>query len=182
MDLSKFKVPDWLIVGGALGFLIFGTFVGWIKVSGAGASATDGNAFDFFLTGTIPWILIVGAGVVTFLLAAGVIKDAGNVPWPTILLAATALGALLVLLRFIFPTMGEDTDVLDGLGIDIGRGAGLWLSTLSAIVATVGAAMNFRAHGGTMSQLTDVDGLRSSFRRDGSSTLPPPPPPAPPAP
>lgn len=177
MDLSTFKLPDWLMVGGGLGFLVFGTFVGWIKVSGGGESASDGNAFDFFLTGTIPWLLIIGAGVVAFLLAAGTIK-AGTRPWPTILLAATALGTVLVALRFLIPTMGEDTAVLDGLGLDIGRGVGLWFSTIAAIVATVGAAMNFRSHGGTMSDLTDVDTLRASFRRQDGSPLPPPPPPS----
>ena len=170
MDVSKFKLTDWLMVGGGLGFLIFGTFVAWIKVSVAGVSASDGNAFDFFLTGTIPWILIVGAAVVAFLLAGGIIK-AGNVPWPIILLAATALGTLLVLLRFLFPAMGEDT-----FGFDVGRGVGLWFSTIAAIVATVGAAMNFRLHGGTMSDFTDVEKLRGSFRRTGGSPLPPPPP------
>lgn len=177
MDLSKFKVSDWLMIGGALGFLIFGTFVDWIKFSASGLSASDGNAFDFFFTGTVPWILIVGAGVVAFLLAGGVIK-AANVPWPLILLAATALGTILVLLRFLFPTIGEDTDLLDANGVDVGRGIGLWLSAIAAIVATVGAAMNFRAHGGTMSSLTDVDALRSSFRREGGSPPPPPPPPS----
>jgi hypothetical protein len=175
MDLSRFKRYDWLIIGGGVGFLIFGTFLDWISFSGFGASASAGNAFDFFLTGTVPWLLIVGAAVVTFLLAARVIKDT-NVPWPVILLAATALGTLLVLLRLLFPAMGEDLP--DDSGVEIGRAAGLWLSVLSAIVATVGAAMSFQAHGGSMSDLTDPDRLRSSFRGSkGSSMAPPPPPP-----
>ena len=187
MDLSKFKPSDWMIVGGGLGFLIFGTFVGWISFSGGGESTSDGNAFDFFLTGTIPWILIVGAGVLTFLLVGGLVK-ANNVPWTLVILAATALGTLLVLLRLLFPTLGEDTDLLDDIGIDVGRGIGLWLSTLSAIVATVGAALNFKASGGQMSDLTDPNKLRSSFGGPrgpqgptGSGTPPPPPPPPPPS-
>ena len=59
------------------------------------------NAFDFFFTGTVPWILIVGSGVVTLLLAAGVIRTSAA-PWPIILLVATGLGTLLVFLRLIF--------------------------------------------------------------------------------
>jgi hypothetical protein len=176
MDLSKFKPSDWMIVGGGLGFLIFGSFFGWISFSGGGESTSDGNAFDFFLTGTVPWLLIIGAAVVTFLLVAGIIKSS-NVPWPLVILAATALGTLLVLLRLLFPTMGEDTDILEDLGIDIGRGIGLWLSTLSAIVATVGAALNFKAQGGSMSDLTNPERLRSSFGGSQGSAPPPPPPP-----
>ena len=176
MDLSKFKTSDWLIVGGGLGFLVFGTFVGWIRFSGGGQSESDGNAFDFFLTGTVPWILVIGAAVVTFLLAGGVIKPS-RTPWPLIVLLATALGTLLVLLRLLFPTMGEDTEILDELGVDVGRGVGLWLSTVSAIVATVGAWLNFQASGGTVKDLTDFDKLGSAFRRPGGAPQPPPPPP-----
>lgn len=180
MDFSRFKVSDWLIVGGGLGFLIFGTFFDWISVSGFGESASGANAFDFFLTGTVPWILVIGAAVLTFLLVGGVITSS-NVPWPLVILAATALGTLLVLLRLLFPGMGED--IPDDSGIEVGRAVGLWLSTLSAIVATVGAAMNFRAHGGSMSDLTNPDRLRSSMRgssgSSGSQGTPTPPPPPP---
>jgi len=177
VDFSKFKTSDWLMVGGGLGFLIFGTFVDWIKISAGGASVSDGNAFDFFFTGTVPWILIVGTGVVAFLLAGGVIKNT-SVPWPLILVAATALGTLLVLLRLIAPGLGED--VPDG--IDVGRGVGLWLSAISAIVALVGAVLNFQATGGRLSDLTDMDKMRSSFDRPASTGVAPPPPPPPAAP
>ena len=46
MDLSKFKVSDWLIVGGALGFLIFGTFLKWFRVSIEGFGDTGGNEYS----------------------------------------------------------------------------------------------------------------------------------------
>ena len=72
MDFSKFKTPDWLKVGGALGFLIFG-FMSWVKVDWGGemglGSNSGGSVFDFFFTGTIPWILIMASAIVTVLLA-----------------------------------------------------------------------------------------------------------------
>ena len=76
MDLSKFKTSDWLKVGGAIGFLIFGFFE-WVTVEGPGgigSTAAGGNVFDFFWTGTLPWILVIGTGVITFLLVNGTMK------------------------------------------------------------------------------------------------------------
>lgn len=173
MDLSKFKTPDWLIVGGAAVFLI-GGFLDWISVDVGSESASVGNVFDFFLTGIVPWLLIIGAGVVTVLLNAGTLKSS-TAPWTLILVAATVLAALLVLLRFLMPAIGED--VPDGL--DIGRGIGLILCTLAAIVAAAGAVMNFTSAGGSIGDLTDRNKLRSQFQGGGAGAgTPPPPPPA----
>jgi hypothetical protein len=78
MDFSKFKTPDWLKAGGALGFLIFG-FMSWVKVDYGGeiglGSDSGGSVFDFFVTGTIPRILIMGSAVITVLLVTGTIKQ-----------------------------------------------------------------------------------------------------------
>ena len=65
-------------------------------VEGSGKS----NAFDYFLTGVVPWLLVVGAAIVTVLLATEALRR-GNVPWPLILLGATALGFVLILIRLI---------------------------------------------------------------------------------
>ena len=69
MDFSKFKTHDWLIVGGGAGMFLFG-FFNWIKISAIGgiAGGSTGNAFDFFFTGTVPWLLLVASAVVTVLL------------------------------------------------------------------------------------------------------------------
>lgn len=57
MDFSKFKTSDWLKVGGAAGFLIFG-FFDWVTVDGPAGfgslGSAGGNVFDFFWTGTLP--------------------------------------------------------------------------------------------------------------------------------
>ena len=119
MSFSKFKTSDWLKVGGAAGFLIFGVALDWAKLGSFGG----GNAFDFFLRGTVPWLIIVAVGVISFLLAGGVMKKS-SVPWPLVLLAATALATLLNLLIVIIgPKKG---------GIDFDRGIGLYLSFIAA--------------------------------------------------
>ena len=184
MDLSKFKTSDWLKVGGGLGFLIFGTFLPWVKVSVEGfGSDSAGNAFDFFFTGTIPWLLIIGAAVVTVLLIQGALKP-GQLPWPLILLAATGLGALLVVLRLLIGPGGDD---FEGFGVDVGRGAGLFLAAISAIAAAAGGFLGFKESGGDVNDLKDMNKLKGAFNVGGPAAPsgmapPPPPPPAPPAP
>lgn len=175
MDLKTFKTSDWLMVGGGLGFLIFGTFFDWAKVDFGFGSASGGNAFDFFFRGTVPWILIVGAGVLAFLLAAGILKR-GTTPWPLVLLGATGLGTLLNLIIVI---TGPSKD-----GADFDRAIGLYLAFVSAVVALVGAVMSFKESGGDLDDLRDVNKLKSAFGQGGSASTPPaapPPPPAPPA-
>src|SRR5215203_4487903 len=102
VDLSKLKTSDWLKIGGAVGFLIFG-FFHWTTVEGPDGFGGDSgfNVFHFFFTGTIPWILVIATGVITLLLAMGTMKP-GNVPWPLIMLVATGLAAILLLIRLLF--------------------------------------------------------------------------------
>lgn len=173
MDLSKLKTHDWMMIGGSLGVLIFGLF-GWSE-SILGETA---SAFDFTLTGTIPWLLIVASGVISLLLALGTInKD--SAPWPLILLATFAIGALLIVIRLL---IGPRFDT--GFGeVTLSRGYGLYISAAAAVVAAAGAFMNFQAAGGELSDLTNMEKLKSSMSGDdGDSAPPPPPPPPPPAP
>lgn len=171
MDFSKFKTSDWLKIGGAAGFFIF-AFFGWVKFSFAGFSGGSANAFDFFWTGTLPWLLIVASGVISFLVAGGIIK--AKIPsLPMIVLVATALGTLLVLIRLIFNPLG-------GPSFGISRGFGLFVASIAAVVATVGAFLSFTESGGNLKDLTNVDKLKGQFGSGGSdgNTPPPPPPPS----
>ncbi len=155
MDFSKFKTPHWLVIGGGLVVLIAG-FLDWFELDEA-PGAAGANAFDYTLTGLIPWMLIVGAAVITFLLAGGIMK-AGGAPWTLIVLGATGLGALLIIIRVL---IGAD-DVPDGL--DVNRAIGLWLSAIGALVATAGAFLSFQASGGNVRDLTDMDKMKSAFK------------------
>jgi hypothetical protein len=169
VDLSKFKTSDWLKVGGAIGFFIFG-FFHWLK-SDFGGSGT--NVFDFFWTGTIPWLLVIATGVITFLLATGAMK-AGSLPWPLIFLLATGLAALLLLIRLIFNPIGCP---ISDCGIS--RGIGMYLSVISGLVAFAGAFMGFKESGGDFADLKDMNKLKGAFQGSGGSDTAPPPPPPP---
>ena len=152
MDFSKFKTPDWLMIGGGVGIFVFG-FLKWVTVSFEGVDlGGGGNVFDFFWTGTIPWILLIASAVVTVLLIQGTLKQ-DQLPWPLVLLAATVLASLLLLIRLIFnPIEGSG----GAFGGEIGRGIGMILSVISGLVATAGAFLNFQASGGDIKDLTDL--------------------------
>ena len=173
VDFSKFKTSDWLKVGGALGLLIFG-FFSWITVDGpAGFGGNSGgNVFDFFWTGTLPWILVIGTGVITVLLLMGTIKP-GSVPWPLIMLAATGLAALLLLIRLIFNPL-EVKDAIEAGGGSVGRGIGMIVSVLAGLAAFAGAFLGFKESGGDLNDLKDINKMKGQFGGGGT-----PPPPAP---
>jgi hypothetical protein len=176
VDLSKFKTSDWMKVGGAIGFFIFG-FFDWVTIEGPGGidAGGGGNVFDFFFTGTIPWILIIATGVITFLLVQGVMKS-GSLPWPLIMLIATGLAALLLLIRILFNPI-DGSDAVEAFGGSVGRGIGMILAVISGLVVFAGAFMGFKESGGDFNDLKDMNKLKASFQGSGESASPPPPPP-----
>jgi hypothetical protein len=133
MDFSKFKTPDWLIIGGGPPCSSVGSSSSGSRRQGLG-SVSAGNAFDFTLTGALPWLLVVASAVVTVLVIMEVLsKD--QAPWTMIVLAATALAAVLLLIRILFnPGVGDGGD----------RGMGMYLTFIGAAVAAAGAFIRSR--------------------------------------
>jgi hypothetical protein len=143
--LNKLKPTQYLVVAGGALVFIFGLlrWFTWDLKQGDVVIQKDqkANAFDYLLTGVVPWILVVGVAVVTVLLAAGALNP-GRVPWPLVTLAATVLGAILIIVRL---AMGPGVDAEDGVSVDSSRGIGLWVSALGAILAAVGAFLTYQA-------------------------------------
>jgi hypothetical protein len=170
----KFKPGDWLLVVGGAAMLLFGLSLDWAKVG----SVSGNNAFDYFFTGGIAWLLVVAAGVIAVLLAVGAMT-AGTTPWTLILVIATGLATLLMLIRLI---MGAG----DEAGFELDRGSGMYVAFIAAAIALAGAVMNFTTAGGRFSDLTDMDKMRDAFKGGPGGSAgqgsPPPPPPPPPAP
>lgn len=177
MDFSKIKTPDWLMIGGGAAMLILGFVLPWSSVSAFGASSTGDGPFDYFLTGGIAWLLIVAVGILALLRALEKMSD--SQPWPLIFLVAAALATLLMLIQLIL----GGREVLPGFDAD--RGIGMYGAFVWSAVALAGAYLNFKAAGGELSHLTDMDKLKSSFSGNdsgGEGLDEPPAPPAPPPP
>jgi hypothetical protein len=170
MDFSKFKTSDWLLVAAGVIMLIFGIVLDWAKVG----SVSGNGPFDYFFTGGISWLLVVAAGVIAFLLAAGIMKP-GGAPWSLLLVLGTGLATLLMLLRII---MGGG----DEAGFELDRGPGMYVAFVAAIIALVGAVMNYKATGGDLNDLKDFNKIKGAFAKPGDSDPAPPPPPPPPPP
>jgi hypothetical protein len=158
MDFTRFRTADWLvIVGGAVVFVA--GFLDWFD-----AGPVSPNAFDFTLTGLVPWLLLTAAAALAFLAAGGVLPS--TPPWPLILLGLTALGGVLVLIRLV---AGADlSDVVDLAGQpdqSLDRSGALWLSAIGACVAVAGSVMMFQSAGDRLSELPDLQKIRDSFRQ-----------------
>jgi hypothetical protein len=147
VDKLKALAPsDWLIAAGGAVVLVFG-LLRWFSwnIDNAGVRGSGKtNAFDFFVTGFVPWLLLVASAVVAVLLATQALNR-GRVPWELVLLAATALGFVLILIRLI---AGYDPNISGtNVDVDVSRGIGIWMSALGALIATVGAFIGFRNTG-----------------------------------
>ena len=155
MNTLKLNFHTWLMVGGALGMVVFGLFVEWSTFEAFGVSVSSGNAFDW-TRGTLSFLLVVAVAGVAVLRDLGTLKDDG-IPWNLAMLGGAAAATLMMgLLVLTGP---------DEAGVDLGRGAGLWLSAVSTLFTLAGALSAFVASGGKVSDLTDTTKLTGAFRR-----------------
>jgi len=191
MDLRAFKPSDWLKVGGGALFLIAGPLTWWKLTFDGGPlfgseSAPAHGLGDYFGTVGIAWLLFIAIAVLTVLTRLGIVKLPSNLPVPLMFLVAAALGALLVLFRFIFDGIdsgGLGFD-LEAAGFDISRGLGAWLGLIATVAVVAGCVMGFTESGGNLADLKDVDKLKSEFGTitsalGGSQSTPTAPPAAP---
>lgn len=166
MDLSKFKPSDWLKVGGGAVFFIAG-FMKWWKVDFGDFGSAGATGWDYFFTTGIAWLLLVAVAAVTLMTVMGR-KLPADLPWPLVMLAATLVGLLLVVIRFLSNGLGVD-------GSGFSRGIGAFLGMIGAIAAFAGALMGFKESGGDLNDLKDVNKLKAEFAKGGDGTPPPPP-------
>ena len=119
------------------------------------------------------WLLVVAAGVMTFLLAARTIQR-GATPWTRLILGAAALATLLMLIRIIIG--GGADQRIGNQDVTLGRGAGMFIALVAAIGALVGALLNLRDEGDSISAIFSTFSKRAP--RDeteaGGHPLPPP--------
>src|SRR5439155_14446375 len=95
------------------------------------------NGFHYFLQGTIPWLLAIAVLVVLvlrkFFTEVKLPDKVGNFSWNQVILAASALAAVLVLIRLLTGDSGTD------------RKIGLFLTSLGVVAMVVGAYLKFQA-------------------------------------
>jgi cellobiose-specific phosphotransferase system component IIC len=180
LDVSRFRIGDWVLVGAGGVMLILGLAVHWATIEAAGRSYGGArNAFDYPFTGGVAWLLVVAAGVVAFLLAGRLI-EAGRTPWTRLILGAAALATLLMLLRVL---LGGGADQhIGNQDVTLSRGAGMFIALLAAAAAVVGAFLNLRAEGDSLQAIyaSLSTRARATNEPEGTGPLPPPNPGTPP--
>ena len=66
MDFSKFKIHDWLMIGGGSACFIFGMVFDWTSVvAWLGFSRQSAASLRLLLHRRDPWFLVIGASVIT---------------------------------------------------------------------------------------------------------------------
>ena len=179
MDLSKISKGGQIFAGAAIVFLI-ASFLPWYSVEyggfeGIGAVSDSANAWGDigFLWGSLWALLLLGGAVLLILPAFGVAVP--KLP-AVAYLAVAALATVFTILKLL---IGEDD--APELGITIDASFGLYLAIIAAAVATFGAFTMFKESGGDLSDLKDVNKMKSQFGGTGGSSMgggtPPPPPP-----
>jgi len=174
---TSIRTPDILKMAGAVIFLIAG-LLPWYKIDLGDIGSEDFNAFEWFPTGTLPWLLFLAVGVITALVVFDVLKSP-DFPMDRIVLGLAVVGFVLFILRLVLkPEVGDvpegtPQEVVDQVNDAIGRGFGLWVALVGALLALAGAVMAFLDSNkvGTTTAGSYGDGYGSS-----SSTPPPPPP------
>ena len=112
------------------------------------------------------------------LAVAGIWKLPSSLPTPIIFLIAAGFSALMVLIRlFVDPF---ETGLLGNDATE--RGIGLYLAVVAAALALIGCVQAYKESGGSLSDLKDMNKMKSQFGGSGGGTPPPPPgmPPPPP--
>ena len=140
MDLKKVTTNDWIIAGGCIAVFI-GVFLPWIGAEvciGGFCAGGDVNGFHYFFQGTIPWLLAIAILAVMiirkFVPNVNLPDKLGNFTWNQVILAASALAAVLVVLRLLTGDSGLD------------RKLGLFLSAAGTIAMVVGSFLKYQAN------------------------------------
>lgn len=133
MDISKFKLSDWITIAGGIVFLVAG-LLPWFS-----DADTTTSAFGYPVTGIVPWVIVLIISILTVLAAAGIFTVPSSLPTSLVFLVGAALSALLVLIRILVGSSYSG----DRVGVE--RGPALYVALVAAVVVTGGAFLHHRA-------------------------------------
>jgi hypothetical protein len=141
-DVKKLDKLDWgVLAAGGIAFIAL--FLPWYGASVGGFSATvSGWSAGYGLLGAL---LLIAAAVFFLLLRAEVNLPKLPVTPLIIILAASALGLLLVVIRWISLPRGGGG--VGGLHYSYGGRVGIWIEVVAGVVEVVSAVLLFRKSG-----------------------------------
>ena len=157
MEADGFEVSDWLkSIGGVL-FFVAGVLMWWELEFRNGLSFPT-NAFDYRLTGIVPYVVFVGIAILTIIIQTESLTLPRFLVNPVWTLVAAAVATGLVVYRFF--SDGYDNDDLEAANNEVNRGIGLYLALAGALIVLAGCVLayrDFRA-AGIEDEVDEVDG------------------------
>lgn len=140
MEADGFEVSDWLkSIGGVL-FFVAGLLTWWELELADGLSFPT-NAFDYDVTGIVPYMIFVGIAILTILIKTESLALPRFLVNPVLTLVVAAVGTALVVYRFFAD--GYDNDELRDQGNTVNRGIGLYLALAGAVIVLAGCVLGY---------------------------------------
>lgn len=145
-DVKRLNTLDRIVAGASVIALIC-LFLPWWGASATGAGVSIGVSISGFNTswGWIGGILVVAAGIYLVLVRSAVDTSKMPVTPAATVLGLSALGTLVVVLRWLTIPRGGVT--VFGGGYSYGARFGLWVTLIVAVAQVVCAVMLFRSSG-----------------------------------
>ncbi len=138
-ESEGFGISAWLrSVGGVL-FFVAG-FLAWWQIELPNGVTFTNNAFDYPLTGTVPYLIFVAIAILTIVIESESLDLPPILVHPFLLLAAALVGTVLVVIRSF--SAGSELDVGDGSALS--RSMGLYLAIVAALVVLAGCVIGAR--------------------------------------
>lgn len=140
-QVKKFTTNELIMLGGCV-LMFIGFFLKWFAVGGgsiAGFKIPEASVSgsNYFLQGWIPWLIAVALAAILiikkFVPNVKLPDNVGGQEWNLVYLIASAVAAVLVLIRLLTGDSGTD------------RKLGLFLASLGVIAMVVGAFLKYQA-------------------------------------
>jgi hypothetical protein len=147
MEGDQFGAADWMKTVGGVLFFVAGLLTWWDLEFGRGLSVSY-NAFDYNLTGVLPYVIFVGIGVLTIVERTESLRLPEALVHPLLVLFAAGIGTVLVGYRFF--DGGES-------GLPFTRGAGLYLAVAAALLVLAGCVIAFREYRASPAEPEEYD-------------------------
>ncbi len=132
------------IAGGGLFFI--GSALTWWQIDFGGGLRVRANAFDYLVTGIIPFVIILAIALLTLLERTRSLRLPAVVLDPMVHVIAAGLATLLVGWRFVF----SDWEAVGNTSVT--RGPGIYVAVVAALLVLAGSILTVRELGAAVDE------------------------------
>ena len=160
LEPNRFGIGAWLKAIGGVLFFIAG-LLPWWSYSFDETGLRDDNAFDYPVSGVVPYVIFVTIALVTIITQTESLRLPAVLSHPVLSLGAAVIGTTLVGYRFFSDQYGGGS-----------RGLGLYLAVAAALLVLAGCILTYRAERRADAELIADDAIEDSTVHPPSPPLP----------